>query len=297
MPATRYIVFLQVALLTASAAYLRSDFRSEIAGRTWSSKQPKHFGAADDEDERDIMWGLPNGEVKRFVLAEQVSAGAAVGSRGMGQAAKQGPARTPGDGADIIGNRKVPAAIPFEGRILQTEVGLSGVEEDNTIVFEPVPNGAGYSITADAASHFDMGTKTVVFTGNVALHNQAFTLSAARLVVHLESEGGQLEQMVANGNVVVTLTQGPLEERFKGWGEQAIFDPASSSILMSGWPRILGHGREHRAASASTKMTIFTNPAKLVTVGRAQTRILAGQDGLLPGLGSDGPEDRNASER
>ena len=51
------------------------------------------------------------------------------------------------------------------------------------------------------------------------------------------------------------------------------------------WPRIIGHGREHRAASAATKMTLFTNPAKLVTEGRAQTRILPGEGGSLAGFG------------
>jgi hypothetical protein len=45
-----------------------------------------------------------------------------------------------------------------------------------------------------------------------------------------------------------------------------------------GWPKILGQGREHRASAADTRMTLFTNPAKLVTEGRAQTRILSGQN-------------------
>jgi len=165
-------------------------------------------------------------------------------------------------------------------------VGISSGGEAELPAFDPVPNGEGYSITADAASHFDMGNKTVTFSGNVALQNSAFTLHAKRLVVHLDSESGQMKRMVANGDVDVALTQGEVEQRFRGWGEEAVFEPVSNSIVMQGWPRILGHGREHRAASATTKMTIHLQPSKLVTEGRAQTRILAGADGALPGIGA-----------
>lgn len=280
---------MQLALLAASAAYLKSDFRAEKTGQMRGSAAGSELSSKEfsgEPDDRESMWGLPNGEVKRFVLAEKVSADDKVGSRTMGRAMGVGGSNR-GSGGDPAPQREgaVPAAIPVEGRLPEGEVGLSEIGDVAETVFEPIPNGAGYSITADSASHFDLATKTVVFSGNVAMHNQAFTLHAKRLIVHLDKEDGQMKQMVANGDVDVTLLQGAEEERFRGWGEEAVFDPATNSIVFQGWPRILGHGREHRAASATTKMTIFVQPAKLVTVGRAQTRILAGQDGALPGMG------------
>ena len=175
------------------------------------------------------------------------------------------------------------------GSLVTTQASLaalSGVPPEQEPKFDPVPDGAGYSITADTATNFDLKTKTVVFSGNVSLHCKEFTLSADRLVVHMESAGGQLSRLVANGNVDVHLTQGSTLEQYHGTGEEAMYDPARQTILFLGWPRIRGHGREHRAASAATRMTLHVNPARLVTEGRAQTRILPGEGGSLSGFGT-----------
>ena len=77
-----------------------------------------------------------------------------------------------------------------------------------------------------------------------------------------------------NGDVEVLMMGDTEADHYQGYGEEAVFEPGGNSIRMVGWPRIMGMGREHRAASAGTVMTLFTKPARLQTQGRAQTRIL-----------------------
>jgi len=285
LPATHLIVSMQVALLAASAAYLKSDFRASISGKGSASRGGGL--AVHEEMGEDVgkagMWGLPSGEMKRFAIAEKVGGAVEVPSRTMGRAVGA-PLMRRGSLYMRDASQSVQEGVPVEGDLPSVEAGLADVGEEEKPDFEPVPNGVGYSITADSASHFDIETSTVVFSGNVALHHESFTLNAKRLVVHLDGEGGQMKQMVANGNVEVALLQGEAVQRFMGWSEEALFEPKDGSIVMRGWPRILGQGREHRAASAATKMTIFTKPSKMVTEGRAQTRILPAADGALPGL-------------
>jgi lipopolysaccharide transport protein LptA len=236
-------------------------------------------GVVDEDEDPAALWGLPEGSIKRFELAERVVGDEGLGARVMGRAVGGGTIKRAfgAAGAEALPDQP-PEAIPIES----DRVGLAESGQGE-LAFEPVPNGVGYSITADAASHFDLATKSVVFTGNVALINDSFTLKARRLVIHLDGEGGQMKQLVANGEVEVTLTQGAPGERFRGWSEEAVFDPGQKSLVMRGWPRILGEGREHRAAAATTKMTIHLRPNKLVTEGRSQTRILPATDADLLG--------------
>jgi lipopolysaccharide transport protein LptA len=279
LPATHYIVSMQIALLAASAAYLQSDLRPPKGGM--NSRAQSGVGVAgmiDADEDPAALWGLPEGGIKRFALAEQVLNDEGMGTRVMGRAVGGGMIKRAFSslGAEEVADQP-PVAMPIESALPSGEVGLAesvGAE----MAFEPVPNGVGYSITADAASHFDLESKSVVFSGNVALINESFTLKARRLVIHLDGEGGQMKQLVANGEVEVTLTQGAPAERFRGWSEEAVFEPGQKSLVMRGWPRILGDGREHRAAAATTKMTIHLRPNKLVTEGRSQTRILPATD-------------------
>jgi lipopolysaccharide transport protein LptA len=287
VPATHYIVSVQVALLAASAAYLKSD---KPAPNVAQAEQGMPAGAdwlasiKGFDEEKELKEA---GRAGRFALAERTGGMPEVAARSMGfrggVPVKSRLIKThaeAGKGAEA--QRQMQAAGESEP-VPDTPVELSGVGAGE-MKFDPVPDGEGYSITADSATNFDLKTRTVVFAGNVSLHCSQFTLSADRLVVHMEKEGASMSQMVANGNVDVKLTQGTEAERYQGSGEEAVYEPKSNRIVFRGWPRILGHGREHRAASATTKMTLFTNPAKLLTEGRAQTRILAGEGGALPGV-------------
>jgi lipopolysaccharide transport protein LptA len=286
MPAAYYIISVQVALVAASAAYLSSDTRNGGVPAAPRYRQGAALVNGGVPGRMAIEQESPMGAAaRRFVMAEQVGEAEVVEARNMGfrvGAPKRDQVVEEETGAKPEGD-DLPMAVPVEGDLADSSAQLSeiGVPE---VEFEPVPDGAGYSITADSATNFDLKTKTVVFSGNVSLHCADFTLSADRLVVHMDAAGGALNRLVANGDVDVHLTQGTAAEQFHGSGEEATFDPKAQSIVFLGWPRIMGQGREHRAASASTKMTLFTKPAKLVTEGRAQTRILAGEGGTLPGM-------------
>lgn len=287
MPATHYIVSVQIALVAASAAYLKSDKSAPLLVNDpvkVSRPTRPHAGYVDVEEEAVVMevpmaraMAMHVGGERPPELEER-----SMGFRPGGQARP----RLPNQDATrpLFGSGSMPPrAVPVEGGIPETGAQLSAVAFEE-VRFDPVPDGHGYSITADSATNFDLATKTVVFSGNVSLQCVDFALTSDRLVVHMDAEGGAMRRMIANGNVDVKLLQGAVTERYHGSGEEADFDPEAQKIILRGWPRIIGHGREHRAASASTKMTLFTKPARLETEGRAQTRILPGQGGELPGI-------------
>ncbi len=282
MPAAHYIIAVQVALVAASAAYLRSDKPAETIlikepGKPNPRALAAHPGYEDDGDDF-----LPPPKAKPFAQAD-TAASRQMPERVMGfrpgvVARPRLPVEEARAGKKEVEFTPPPRAVPLEGTSLAED-------EPEEIEFDPVPDGQGYSITADSATNFDLTTKTVVFAGNVSLRCTDFVLTSDRLVVHMETEGGTMKRMLANGNVDVKLLQGSVNERYHGMGEEADFDPATQKIILLGWPRIIGQGREHRAASAATRMTLFTKPARLETVGRAQTRIVPGEGGELPGLG------------
>lgn len=300
MPATHYIVSVQVALLAASAAYLKSD-KPESTVR-YKKNLPAEVSSVLSEEQGEVA-ALKEARSGRFALAEQVGELPEVASRSMGFRGGV-PVRgrlSSSAGEAIDKEETMSLALPEggtlpvreeaprakkspPGKIPETSVALSEVGSE-AVKFDPVPNGAGYSITADSATNFDLKTKTVVFAGSVSLHCNEFTLSADRLVVHMDAKSGSMSRMVANGKVDVQLTKGPIEERYQGFGEEAEYDPKEQNMVFRGWPRILGQGREHRAASATTKMTLNMNPAKLLTEGRAQTRIIPGEGGSFSGFG------------
>jgi lipopolysaccharide transport protein LptA len=142
---------------------------------------------------------------------------------------------------------------------------------------------AAYQITAEAVSRFDMKQKSVIFSGNVELHNQRFHLKSAKLSVVMDQAQGKMKSMIANGSVEVDVVDADPAKTFRGTATQAQFDPVTGLITLSGFPRIVTQGREHRAASADTQMLLFTQKPHLVTKGRATTII---QGGALPGPGT-----------
>lgn len=279
MPATSYLVAAQVALLAASVAYLRPGKPEAPAVPSVSETDPAEMVSRKDGaslEAKAVFQELNAG--RRFALAEQSDWDVPeVAERAMGSAGRAGlrSATRATTEADQAGGKVRPVSA----------AALSEVKSDQPPKFEPVPDGAGYSITADSATNFDLKTRTVVFVGHVSLVSQDFTLSADRLVVHMESAGGQMSRLVANGNVEVHMTQGTAAEQYHGTGEEAVYEPVKQTLLFLGWPRIRGQGREHRAAAAGTRMTLHLNPARLVTEGRAQTRILPGEGGSLSGFG------------
>jgi lipopolysaccharide transport protein LptA len=132
---------------------------------------------------------------------------------------------------------------------------------------------AAYNIEADAATQMNLGTQTVVFTGNVHLKSKRFALIADRLTVYMNPAQSTLRNLVASGHVDVQIAAARPEEAYRGTSQEASYNPKDFSITLTGWPIIVGSAREHRATSPSTHMVLYTDKPRLITQGRASTRI------------------------
>jgi len=288
VPATPYIVSIQVLLVAASAAYMSSDRRGSSKPSKSPEKVRTDWASYDD-------WSpsaLSDTQLARYARSDRGEAPVQaheVRSMGFrtGDVERAGELPPPHDALTEV--EISPKTHQRDGTLLQThattgqslEWHLPDFEQGSE--FEPIPLGAGYDISADSASNFDMATQTVVFSGNVVLTSSGFVMRASELVVHLEGEGRGMKKMVARGDVDVDMKGKTPEDRFRGFGREAHYDPTSESITMIGSPRIIGHGREHQAADAATQMRLFMNPSRLVTNGRSLTRILPGEGSAFAG--------------
>ena len=278
MPATPYFIAAQLALFAASAVVVKTNFN----GKT----KPQHSPTQEVETDRaDALRSahllarakaLPTMASDRFALAEEhpdLAPAADSSKRPMGFS----------DRAKDIAQPPAGFAGPL-GEPYWQEQKREPAAADAPPSFDPVPANAGYHITADAATNFDLKTHTVVFSGDVSLKCADFILTAKRLVVHMKEDAQSMEKLVANGDVDIHLVGVPKEEAYRGQSEHAVFDPATSLITLTGWPKIIGQGREHNAASASTRMMLNTATPKLLTEGRASTRLLFDGKAGMPGL-------------
>ncbi|MBL9114418.1 MAG: hypothetical protein JNJ83_05375 [Verrucomicrobiaceae bacterium] len=162
------------------------------------------------------------------------------------------------------------------------EADLSGPPETtpfvDDVLTEDSKSMAGYKIMADTATNFNLGSHTVTFSGRVSLQSSKFDLQSARLVVYMDPAKNALKKLVATGDVKVTLNSKDAASAYSGTSYEATFDPADNSVVLSGWPRIVGQGREHRAGDKTTRMVLFVDNPRLVTQGRAATKIIGTQN-------------------
>jgi lipopolysaccharide export system protein LptA len=100
-----------------------------------------------------------------------------------------------------------------------------------------------------------------------------FHLTCDQLVVHLGKDKNSMERSEARGSVDILLTGVPPEKTCRGQSGAAVFDPRNNQVVLSGWPKVKGNSQEQVAAEASTRMTLFTKTGRLLTEGRAQTRV------------------------
>lgn len=139
--------------------------------------------------------------------------------------------------------------------------------------FEAVPSESGFHITADEATRVDMGAQKVVFRGHVSMTSPQFHLAGEELIVHLGKDRTSFKLVEAKGNVKVQLTGVPPEKRYRGQSGNAVYDPAKGTLVMTGWPKIQGQGQELVAAEANTRVHLYPKTGKMLTEGRAQTRV------------------------
>jgi lipopolysaccharide transport protein LptA len=139
--------------------------------------------------------------------------------------------------------------------------------------FETVPSDSGFHIAADEATKLDMEKQTVTFNGHVKLASPQFSLTATKLIVHLGKDKKSFRLLEATGSVDVQLTGVPDDKKYRGQSGAAVYDPAKGTLTLPGWPKIQGSGQELVAAEASTRIILVPKTGKMLTEGRAQTRI------------------------
>ena len=139
--------------------------------------------------------------------------------------------------------------------------------------FETVPADSGFHIAADEATKVDMEKETVTFNGHVKLASPQFHLTSTKMVVHLGKDKKSFRLLEATGSVDVQLTGVPDDKKYRGQSGVAVYDPAKGTLVLTGWPKIQGSGQELVAAEESTRIILVPKTGKMLTEGRAQTRI------------------------
>lgn len=183
-----------------------------------------------------------------------------------------------------LGSRQSGAAVPWldqpshvaakaSGKTLENIPGYIPAPEEDTSIFQTVPSDSGFHITADEATKMDIQAERVVFNGKVKMTSPQFHLSATQLIVHLGKDKKSFKFAEAKGEVNVQLTGVPDEKKYRGQSNTAIYTPAQGTLLLTGWPKVQGQGQELIAAEQGTKVTLFPKTGKMITEGRAQTRI------------------------
>lgn len=251
MAASPYFITAQVALVAVSAALLRID---------WTDKSKQYQPATKPAAAAG----------NKTVAAPAARAGIPV-------------AKAVGSDAVLAVQSDPPAPPVVRGEhgvdpTFGSDPVLSGPPETtpfaDDVLSENASDMAGYKITADSATNFDLSSHTVVFSGRVSLKSKRFDMTSSRLVVHMDPKKNALKKLVATGDVKVNLNSAGPNETYRGTSYEATYEPGDGSIVLSGWPQITGNGREHRAAERSTRMVLFTEKPRLVTQGRASTRII-----------------------
>jgi lipopolysaccharide transport protein LptA len=256
MATSPFFVTAQVALVAVSAALLKVD---------WTDKSKQYMPPPPKTAAK----------VPLISLASRTGAPA------------YAPPAVPAPGSTLAKVKDQPPARGDHGisPSFGTESTLSGPPETTPFVDDvlgvPATSIAAYDITADTASNFNVNSGTVTFSGRVVMKSKRFDLTSSRLVIYMDKSNNTVKKLMATGDVKVKINAAEGTEDHKASAYEATFDPKDSSIALSGWPQIIGNGREHRAADKDTRMVMFTDNPRLVTQGRAATKII-GTDNVDP---------------
>lgn len=203
-----------------------------------------------------------------------------------------GPATTPDtldrNGAARSGDAETatPPATPLSG-----DVAVAPRSNDSTPAPAPTvsvaasaappasraPSGAArldeISITADNEAEFDLDTGSLVFIGNAVMNSPEFRLAGDRITVGVTDAGDGIKGASAVGSVTVSVPSKGNRQGVSAKSAKADFNPADGSFTLTGWPEITSEGRREVAATAETKMILFTN-GQIETVGETKPGIV-----------------------
>jgi lipopolysaccharide transport protein LptA len=169
-----------------------------------------------------------------------------------------------------------PEVNSYEGRSLNELPEIVGTIDQGTPaepIFDTVTPESGYHINADEADKVGSKSEKIIFKGHVTLTSPTFNLVADQLIMHMGKDGEAFKKAEALGSVKVQLVGVPVEKRYRGQSEAAVYNPSAGSLVMSGWPKIQGDGQEIVASASDTKITLYPATGKMNTEGRAQTRV------------------------
>ncbi len=132
------------------------------------------------------------------------------------------------------------------------------------------PSLGNLAIDADRVDN-DNVHNIASFHGNVNLSCDRFQMKADKVVANMgTSESGAMDKVVGEGNVTVRML-GTDAPGFVGSGSRAIFDPATETIILQGWPKVEEGTKALVASSAATEIRIDTKTNRLTTTGSTKT--------------------------
>ena len=140
--------------------------------------------------------------------------------------------------------------------LAQTNVNLGGMSVDSSAAIE---------VTADSLS-VDQETGTAVFTGNVIVGQGELKLSAARLEVIYDDEGGEISRLLASGGVTFVTAEDAAE------AQTADYDVATGMLKLNG-DVLLTQGA---SAISAERMVLNVQTGTATMEGRVRTVLQQG---------------------
>lgn len=151
--------------------------------------------------------------------------------------------------------------------------------EADQIINAPPPGDAerpegSMLITASEQASFNAGEKIAVFEGEVTVDDVQFSLTARKLTVYLDEEGGGLKSAEAEGDVFIVQKKDEKTDRGESTAKamKAVYNPVTGDILLTGWPQVRQGINLHKASEFSTRMTL-NRDGQLQTDGPSATFI------------------------
>lgn len=268
MMASPYIISVPLGLIAIASFVARHQDRSFQTGSRTADIQgiPRGIPAAEAGEVAHPAPAGPRLDDERYGFGEAAIGGALLGRdtprRGLGERFAAPP--------DWL---SVPQPGAIKKSPLPDIAGYAETLPPRDPLAEPIASESGYQITSDEVSRLDMETGRVVFDKNVRMVSPQFHLTCDQLVVHLDKDMSSMKFSEAHGSVNILLTGVPPEKAYRGQSADAVFYPGKNQIVLTGWPKAKGANQEQVAAESTTRMTLFTKTGRLITEGRAQTRV------------------------
>jgi lipopolysaccharide transport protein LptA len=182
-------------------------------------------------------------------------------------APKEAPASTPDS---LAKSETLFAETPFDS---EPPARLRDRDQIHASQGAAATTGLGnVNITAEDEVDFDLEAGTLVFHGNAAMDGERFKLKSDRIEVGMQKEEDQegMRTAVAVGNVTIQMVVSGAPSGYTGYCERATYNPEDGSIVLTGWPEIIGNGGRQVAATPETKVILYSD-GRLKTFGRNKT--------------------------